>query len=98
MAMAVQVRLARAAGTQGQVQLSAPRLAGEEFFEQQRLLRNGLDGSFLHDRSELVAQRLEAGGLDSDDRSAALRMGAERVHEPRQLHARLVQQAGAQGR
>src|SRR5437764_5023647 len=98
MAMSVEVRLARTVRAQGELELSAPRLAGEEFLEQQRLLRDGLDGAFLHHGSELVAQRQEARGLDSDDGNAALRMRAERVDEPRQLHPRLVHQAGAEER
>src|SRR2546430_12901717 len=96
MAMAVEVRLARTVRAQGQLQLSAPRLAGEEFLEQERLVRNGLDGPLLHHGSELVAQRQQAGRLDSDDGNAAFRMGAERVHEPRQLNAGLVHQTGAE--
>src|SRR5581483_6238633 len=90
------IRLALTAGAEGRLQVAPASFRREEFLEEERVPRDGADATVLQDRAELVPQREKAGRLDADDRHAAGGPVSQGSDEPRQLLARLADEARAE--
>ena len=75
-------RLRRAVRLEWQLQRSATGLGDEEFLEQRSLAPHRGNGIAFDDNAQFVAQRQDAGRLDSDDWQSSFRVRLESMDEP----------------